>query len=116
MKNFRVTYDIVTNESAEHGDAAEGGFLGRDYGLHWQVWPNDETKEQDKAQFQMTLREAMDCVGCVEGSDGSYYETDGRQDYRTGDYEQRALHAPDNITASSLARVERVLRKEHLLR
>ena len=31
LYGFHVTYDVVTPESAEHGDYAESGFMTADY-------------------------------------------------------------------------------------
>ena len=94
--NFCVTYEIVTPESAEHGDHAEIGFVAAG------GWHRNEREN-------MTLRTAMKLCYPQEDSGTGFYEVDGRQDYRTGSFETRALHVPANITASSLARVRRVL-------
>ena len=85
---FSVTYEIVTPESAEHGEADEIGYL--DEGL--------------------TLREAMRLASPSENCGRWWAETgEGRQDYRTGAVETRSIHPPRNITPSSYARVSRVL-------
>ena len=97
MKRFAVTYEIVTPESAEHGDAAERGYCAPG------GWHFDEPTP-------LTLSEAASIIGCVEDSGSWFTETDGRQDYRTGAEERRSLHCPRNITAASYARIRRALR------
>lgn len=111
---FHVTYDIVTYESAEHGDAAERGYI------HSGGWhspsPNDcfgDCAERHAADNALTLREAVDCInwGCLhDNGDGSFYEQDAREDYRTGNTEIRAFHCPRTITPASLDRIRRILK------
>lgn len=112
-----VTYDIVTPESATRGDTAELGFV-LPGGAH-EILPAHVCGAPAgaiKAQCGMRLRDAIDLIGCVEtDGGGSFYETDGRQDYRTGTEERRALHLPDNATAASLGRVARLLAGKRLL-
>lgn len=108
---FHVTYEIVTPESAEHGDMAESGYVTPGEWHH--ELPADcfgPAAAAFKSDHALTLREAIGLVGCVESSDGlSFYECDGRDDYRTGHNERRALHCPRNISAASLRRVARLL-------
>jgi hypothetical protein len=87
---FNVTYEIVTEESAEHGEAAEQGF----------------------AAEAVSLGEA---VRAAETSPGGYtdcgrwFVTEPDQDYRTGEYTSYAIHPPSSITPASYARLSRVL-------
>jgi len=97
MRGFYVTYDIVTHESAEHGDAAERGFVSPG------GWHSDDRPEP------MTLREALDLMGCCEDSGNWFTETDGRQNYSTGEVETRSLHCPRSISAASYDRVALML-------
>lgn len=110
---FNVTYDIVTPESAEHGDTAERGFI--DSRGNQVELPDDccgEPAGNIKQECAMTLREALNYAGGFErhGDGFSYYEADGRIDYHSGAEERRALHLPDNATAASVARIARLLR------
>lgn len=109
MTRFRVTYDIVTPESAEHGDIAEGGFM---LPGGWRVPP---LIGKPTPGVEMSLREAVDLVsaGCMEDSGSWFTEIDGRPDYRTGEEERRAFHPPDNCTAASYARLARLLGATH---
>ena len=68
------TYEIVSQESAEQGEAAERGF-------DWQDVP-------------YTFKECVDLIkssGFAHGS-SSWLSTEPEQDYSTGDYETKSLH------------------------
>ena len=93
---FRVTYDIVTPESAEQGDTAEAGF----------VQPGGWHTEDSEG---MSLRQAISLCGCLEDVGSWFVECDGRMDYRTGAEERRSLHPPRNVTPASYARLKRLL-------
>jgi hypothetical protein len=95
---FRVTYDIVTPESAENGEAAENGFIS-DYGLRYETAPPC-----------MTLREALRLVSPSYDCGRWFDEPEHNTDYRTGAVESRALHPPKNITPASYRRLARLLR------
>lgn len=97
MGKFRVTYEIVTHESAEHGDAESRGYVQPG---EWRT---------DDAGDGLTLREAMRLAAPQEDSGRWWSEVDGRQNYTTGAVETRSIHPPRNITPSSYARVSRVL-------
>lgn len=116
-KRFHVTYDIVTNESAERGDIAESGFVTPgEWRNDMSEAPNGPDFEPIKAEHALTLAEAIDLIGLVsDNGNGSFYEVDGRDNYTTGDHETRALHCPDNITVASLGRVTRLLAARRLL-
>jgi hypothetical protein len=106
-----VTYDIVTEESAEHGDAAERGFV-LPGGWHIELPDGVVGQEAGKVMDEcaIDLREALNLISCVYDGGSGLYETDPRQDYVTGAEETRALHLPDNITPASYARVLRLLK------
>lgn len=98
MKTFRVTYDIVTPESAEHGDIAEQGFVSKG----------------------CSLRAALAALGynyCGPGQRGlgfedggsSFYTIDPERNYRDGSETFYAVHPPQPITRSSYRRLARLL-------
>ena len=95
---FRVTYDIVTPESAEQGDTAESGFYSRG------GWKHDDPSD-------WTLREVVSEFGRGAFEDGGswFYTVDPRVDYRTGEDTSFAVHPPRTITAASYARIKRML-------
>lgn len=104
MPKFHVTYEIVTPESAEHGDAAERGFVTPGGWRH-----EINSTDINDPGLDLDLRSAVNLIGCVENSGSWFTETDGRDDYRTGANERRSLHPPRNITPASYARLARLL-------
>ena len=94
MFKFNVTYEMVTDESAEHGEAADMGFLAE----------------------SVSLREAIDSLdygaGDLEANESPV--TDPRwitayDNWEQGETVNRSLHFPDNMTAASKLRVCRLL-------
>ena len=103
---FYITYEIVTPESAEHGDAAERGYAMPG---GWQFELSAMTPDDVKA-CALDLRSAVNMVGCTEDSGCWFSEVDGRQNYRTGAETRFDLHPPHNITGASYARIKRLLK------
>lgn len=99
MFTFDVTYEIVDQASAEHGEAQESGFYLE----------------------SATLRDAVDalsgCGGHIEANsypfDGvgysRWFTAYGEPDIYTGDNESRSLHIPPSITPSSAIRIARLI-------
>ncbi len=102
---FRVTYDIVTPESAENGEAAEGGFVTPG---NWHA-PIEEALTTPDSDLEMDLREALRLVSPSYDSGRWFDEPEHNTDYRTGAVESRALHPPKNITPASYRRLARYL-------
>lgn len=101
---FRVTYEIVTPESAENGEADETGFV---LPGEWHV--DTATALTDtESDYSMTLREAMRLAWPGEDCGRWFAESDARENYQTGAREYRAIHPPENITAASYARLARL--------
>lgn len=102
---FSVTYEIVTPESAEHGDAEERGYIA------------EETRLRDALQFLFDTRTSH-CDG-VEGVETSSSTIDQARwitvyngaEYQTGARESRSLHFPDGLTPSTRARILRLAMK-----
>lgn len=85
---FSVTYEIVTPDSAEHGEAEDMGYVAEG----------------------LTLREAMSLAS--PNCDCGFWWTEtseDRCDYRTGAVETRSIHPPRNITEASYKRITRML-------
>jgi hypothetical protein len=99
MKRFFVTFETVTPESAEHGDAESRGYA-MPGGWHFD--------ESDGAE--LSLSEAIGMLSCAEDCGAWWQETDGRIDYKTGAETRYSLHPPRNITAASYRRITRLLR------
>ena len=91
---YAVTYDIVTPESAEHGEAQECGFI------------DDNIKSLREAidyLFQ-TRTASVDGVIAIEDH-GRWVTVHNGMEYLTGANESRSLHFPENITESSRKRI-----------
>lgn len=100
---WRVTYDIVTEESAEHGDTAENGFISECC-----------TLREAFDLVQSTRTSKVDGVESINASDlpvscSRWLTITNGMEYETGDCESRAIHFPDRITAASRVRVARLL-------
>lgn len=96
---FSVTYEIVTPESAEYGDAEERGFICQGESLRDAIDCLFETRTSQ-------------CAGlsCIEPSDSCHESARwitayNGIEYETGAHENRSLHFPANITASSRKRL-----------
>ena len=111
---FRVTYETITAESAEHGDAAERGWLD------WRGCPCD-----DAADSMWDLRDIIDrFCGCSAYGDGAnvprwitvspgsdFYLCSWWRDLAGDDAiaADCSIHRPDWVTDSSWIRVCRML-------
>jgi hypothetical protein len=108
---FRVTYDVVSPESAEQGDTCDSGFA------HPRGW---KFPANDPGPHEMTLREAIEVCGFYPRAraagmggfedSGSWFSTiDPDQNYQTGEDTRYSIHPPKNITAASYRRLARYL-------
>jgi hypothetical protein len=105
---YHVTYDIVTPESAEQGDCAESGYIGRLGHVRTDILDGIKPT-QVRDDCRLTLRQALKLMGCCGNSGFWFTETDGRIDCHTGGEERRSLHVPDHITGASYHRIGRML-------
>lgn len=100
---FAVTYEIVTAESAEHGDAEERGFIAKSCSLRDAVRWVGETRTSH----------VDDRLG-VEPSDSDvtasrWITVDNSMEYLTGACESRSLHMPDSLTGATRRRILRLV-------
>ena len=93
---FNVTFDVVTEESAQDGDTAESGFISQDVSL------------------SAAVADVLDSFSNTV--DGRNIETGDRwisvqwgMDWQSGDYESRCLHRPANCTNASWSRICRLV-------
>lgn len=97
-QDFAVTFDLVTQESAAHGDYADSGFLGRD----------------------LTFRAAFDLFQSER--DWTHVEADewpvrsprwftdsGEVQFASGDCRAVSLHLPERLTNASRLRIARLV-------
>lgn len=100
---WRVTYSIVTPESAEAGDVAEIGVLGDHESLRDAV---DEWRETRTAH--------CDGVQCIESNEWPviaprWFDIVNGPEFLTGAQESRSLRIPEAVTPASRRRLARVL-------
>jgi hypothetical protein len=94
-RRILVTYEIITSESADEGDAAERG------------WVDDEGSSMEPDEYDEEGITAVDKAikflchdGATEASSypfsvGTWYTTEGDPDYRTGETEYHGYHLKD---------------------
>lgn len=99
---FAVTYEVVTDESAEHGDAEERGYILENVSLRAAVVSVGNTR--------------TDCVcgssveaNCTYPGVPSWITVQNGMEFETGAYEARSLHIPDTVTPASAIRIARYL-------
>jgi len=103
MLKFNVTYEIVTPESAEHGDAEEMGFISEDVRLSQAIY-----------DVMGTRTSKVDGVNCIEPSDSHganfrWITIMNGMEFETGAFESRSIHIPEQVTPSSRVRIARLL-------
>lgn len=97
-QRFTVTYEVITQESAEYGEAEERGFIGEDL-----------TLRDALANFHATRTNRCDGGDGLEVN-GDWLTMHNGMEYETGAYESRSLHLPRTLTAASRLRLIRYLR------
>lgn len=110
-----MTYDKVTPESAADGDVSDSGFIDAN---GWEISLSDALEGADFWQSG-TVRELVDILrgfgGVEDNGGGSFYESDARVNYTTGEETRRALHIED-VSARNRARLRSALRSRKVLR
>lgn len=104
MPKFRVTYEIVTPESAEHGDFAENGFCtaggGRD--------PIKVAMAEPIESYEMDLRAARGLAWPIEDCGNWFAGGNQTLSYRDGSEITYSLQPPESITGASYGRLRRL--------
>lgn len=103
MAKFSVTYEIVTPESAEYGDAEERGFICKDVDLREAISEVNRTRTNEV--------DGVTDISCDEFPMRSprWVTITNGMEYRTGAQESRSLHMPEELTASTRRRIARLL-------
>ncbi len=103
MPKFSVTYSIVTPESAEEGETAEGGHIDRNLSLRDAVDLVRETRTSECG--------GVEWIGANDSDIGAarWITIHNGMEFRTGAAESRSLHFPDSLTRSSRIRIARIL-------
>ncbi len=96
MRRIKKTFEVVTPESAEHGDFADSGWEDEE---GYPVEPDYLDIEEHGSESAAAVALAVDHIGtCVEPSSSDwsprtwYTDADGNQDYRTGAETRYAYH------------------------
>ena len=115
-KRFKLTFEVVTDKSAERGDAARRGFVPRTLNI-----PSRSFMPKNPALFG--LREAVEFLkgresaGPVEADScplslqcpPRWFTYGGSLDWHTGEYLSVSMHLPRTISAHSAMRIARLV-------
>jgi len=114
---FRLTFEVVTEESAVNGDFARHGFVTRNFRIPYRTY-------MPKNPAEFTLRDAIEFLisresrGPVEADScpvsrnnpPRWFNYGGEWDHAAGGYVTIGLHLPDSVTPSSALRIARYLK------
>ena len=95
---FHVSYEIVTDESAEHGDAEERGMISDNVCLR------DAIEDLLSAQYDISAIEENDKL------DPHWITVYYDMDPAYGHYENRSLHLPRHLTLWTRQRIARLIK------
>jgi len=98
---YSVTYDIVTEESAEEGDTADSGHILESALLDDAIHSVLDTESNTIDGRYIHANESNGRIRWITVSNGA--------DWITGESETRYLHIPETVTASSSRRIARLL-------
>lgn len=132
MHTYRITYDIVTEESAEDGDYADHGFIDTamtrvstvdapcgsaflvwiaDYSLDHALYVDDDEDPVDAFLKELRLSESYVEPSSSVFDDHVWYTGESRQDYLTGEWERHSYHLEKGWTTEEKRRVFDALTK-----
>ena len=100
---FNVTFEIMTQESAEYGEAEKQGYIAEGVSLRDALALVFETRTNQ-----------VEGVTTIEANEypvtaPSWITVYNGMEFFTGANESRSIHFPDNMTASSRCRVARLM-------
>ncbi len=101
MPTFSVTYEIYTEESAENGDSESSGFQCENVSLREAIDAVCNTDSNTRSQSSIEANDSIENCRWV-----TVYNS---VDWISGETENRSLHIPDSVTASSRKRIARLL-------
>lgn len=103
MTLFNVTYEIVTPDSAEHGDAVERGFIAQGVTFREAVKLVLETRRSRVAGVECVEANTSDPYGA------SWITVYNGLEFETAAQESRSIHLPDSLTPSTRRRIADIL-------
>ena len=102
MAKFSVTYEIVTEESAAEGDAAERGYEVEDGTLREAVRALFGTRTNLVDGIESISTDSWPC------RDPRWITVTNGMEFETGDNESRSLHLPRELTRATRRRIARL--------
>lgn len=99
---FRVAYDIVTQESAEHGDTADAGMLLDGATLRDALAELHRTRTVHVGGVESIEPDSCPCTRPRS------IRVINSTEFLTGACESRTLFIPENVTAASARRIARL--------
>lgn len=99
---FDVTYEIVSEESSQHGEAEEHGYIAEAVSLRDALRYVRETRTNHVG--------GVECVECDSSPAYSprWVTVTNSMEYLTGDCESRSLHMPETLTDATRRRIARL--------
>lgn len=99
-KQFNVTFERITDESAEIGDADSRGFVGEDLPLRAALSLVEQTLEAGVMYIEPSASYVRDARWLT------WY---GAREMHAGDFLNVSLHFPASLTGASRARIARLV-------
>lgn len=109
MTTYSVTYEIVTAESAESGNADERGDIDTGVTLREAFNLVNHTRT---SRVDGVMAVESDCSP-MRGQRVGFVTVINGTEYETGAQESRSLHIPESVTAASSRRIARLLGVNH---
>lgn len=103
MPKFNVTYEIVTDESAEQGDCEERGFISENVSLRDALDDVSATRTS-RCDGVISIEPS-----CSDTGQARWITVDNGMEFETGAYESRSLHIPAHVTVASRRRIARLM-------
>jgi hypothetical protein len=99
---FNITYEITTEESSQHGDCEERGYVVQGVSLREAIDTVRSTRTN--------LVDGVECIECDESPVRypRWVTVTNGMEYETGSCESRSLHMPDHLTAATRRRIARL--------
>lgn len=101
--NFAVTFEIVTQESAENGDYEEIGYIDQNLNLRDAIEEVQKTRTNEVDGVQSI---ELDCSMIDQARSITITNS---MEYITGANESRTIHFPKNLTTSTKRRIAKIL-------
>lgn len=105
---MRITYEIITPESAEQGDVAEHGFVEPDYHIHVPIGEVSSGAWREPLEWKLAQAEIFLGRRGMEDSGRWFTQLDGSTNYKTGAEIRYSLHPTDSVTVASYGRLKRI--------